>query len=183
MKAYFGKEAREYQQINPKGFEKSFESYKNELRKRIYTFEKKGRGKSQSAKRLREALYDMENSYTTAEKTASFSKASFTLTSARGSYSRSREVDKKIVASLNEQFSIRDPETGEVIQKFITIKELEDFGEMMEAAKDASLSDIYGSGQIVKAIRYILGIHGGKTDDWRTVLKNYLKIHKLVEDR
>ena len=182
MKAYFGKEAREYQQINPKDFEKSFESYKRSLQLRIKTFEKHGKTKSQSVKRLREALYDVENAYTESEKASAFSRASFVLTSARGSFTRSRELDRKIVASLNEEFSIRDPETGEIIKPFITLSELEDFGEMMEEAKEASKTNLYSSSQVARTIRGIIKETGGKPVDWRSLLDEYLDSKKYFED-
>ena len=173
MKAYFGQEAREYQQINPKGFQKSFESYKRSLKSRIKTFEKHGRGSSSSAEKLREALYDVENAYTTAEKTSAFSKASFVLTSARGSYSRSRAVDKKIVQSLNEQFGTYDEKTGK-IKPFIKLSELDEFGRMMEAAKEMSLDKIYGSSQIVQVIREVMDETKGTGESWRTLLNKKL---------
>ena len=173
MKAYFGKEAREYQQINPKGFSQSFESYKQALKSRIKTFEKHGRGSSASAEKLREALYDIENAYTTAEKTSAFSRASFVLTSARGSYSRSREVDKKIVQSLNEQFGTYDEKTGKTIP-FIKLSELDEFGKMMDAAKEMSLDKIYGSAQIVQIVREIMNESKGTGESWRTLLNEKL---------
>ena len=173
MKSYFGKESREYQQINPKGFQKSFESYKQLLKSRIKTFEKHGRGSSASAEKLREALYDIENAYTTAEKTSAFSKASLVMTSARGSYTRSRSVDKKIVESLNEQFGTYDEKTGR-IKPFITMAELDEFGSMMDAAKEMSLDKIYGSSQIVQIVREIMNESKGTGASWRTLLNEKL---------
>lgn len=175
MKAYFGEEARNYQKINPKGFKKSFESAQRALVSRIKTFEKHGKGESKSAKRLREALYDIENSYTESDRANSFSRASFILTSARGSYTRSREVDRKIVASLNEEYAKRDEKTGEIIEPFITLSELEEFGEMMEESRNASLNSIYSSSQVAKAVRQIIQDTGGKPANWRTMLDEYLE--------
>lgn len=176
MKAYFGQEARDYQSINPKGFKKSFDTYKKTLRNRIKTFEKHGKGESASAKRLREALYDATHARSNNDKAMAFSRMSFALTSARGSYSRSREIDRKIVASLNEELSQRDPETGEIIKPFIKLSELEDFGEMMEDAKNMSWADLYGSSQIAKGIRQVIDDNKGKRPlDWRTKVKEYLE--------
>lgn len=176
MKEYFGQEARNYQSINPKGFKQSFETYKKTLRERIKTFEEHGKGESASAKRLKEALYDATHARSKNDKASAFSRMSFVLTSARGSYTRSREIDRKIVASLNEELSVRDKETGEIIKPFIKLSELEDFGEMMEAAKDMSWSDLYGSSQIAKAIRQVVDDNKGKRPlDWRTRVKEYLE--------
>ena len=173
MKAYFGKEAREYQQINPKGFEKSFNSYKRSLQRRIKTFEKHGRGSSSSADRLREALYDIQNAYTTSEKTSAFSKASLVLTSSRSSYTRSLAVDRKIIASLNEQFGTYDEKTGKA-KPFIKLSELDEFGRMMDAAKEMSLDKIYGSSQIVQVIRDVMNETKSTGTSWRTLLNEKL---------
>lgn len=179
MKAYFGKEAREYQEINPKGFEKSFNYYLRSLQSRIKTFEKHGKTKSKSVKRLREVLYDVQNAYTNEERASAFSRASFALTSARGSYTKSRKIDIKIVKALNEEFSTRDPDTGKIIEKFITLEELEDFGEMMEELKDSALSNIYGSDQISRAVREVLNNNKGeKPLDWRSAVEDYLGRNK-----
>lgn len=173
MKAYFGKEAREYQQINPKGFDKSYSSYQRSLQNRIKTFEKHGRGSSSSAEKLREALYDIQNAYTTAERTSAFSKASLVLTSARGSYMRSLKVDRQIVASLNEQFGTYDEKTGK-IKPFIKLSELDEFGRMTDAAKEMSLDKIYGSSQIVQVVRDIMNETKATGASWRTLLNEKL---------
>ena len=180
-KAYFGKEASEFQELNPKGFKKSFDSYKKTLRSRIKTFERHGRGESSSAKRLKEALYDAVHARSKKDKSSAFSRMSFVLTSARGSYTKSREIDRKIVQSLNEEFSKRDPETGEIIEKFIDIKDLDEFGKAMDEAKNASWSDLYGSEQIAKGTRSILQENKGKRPaNWRSLLQDWLENNAKV---
>ena len=183
MKAYFGKESAEYQQINPKGFKKSFDTYQRELKRRIKTFESHGRGESKSARKLREALYDMVNANTTAEQTKAFSRASFVLTSARGSYSRAREVDMKIVNSLNEEFSVRNEETGEIVKKFITLNQLEDFADIMDSYEGALYSAKYGSAQTVRVIREVMSRKPSKNKTWKEMSMDVLsELNKNSED-
>ena len=97
FKAYFVKEARELLDKKPNAFMKQYSSATRSLASRIKTFEKHGRGESKSAKALREALYDISNASTSDEMTKAYSRATFALTAARGSYSRSRSIDRKIV--------------------------------------------------------------------------------------
>lgn len=155
MKGYFVVEARELASKNKKEFNKRFTSYKKQLQSRIETFEKHGKGNSKSAQRLREALYDMQQSKSIKAKTESFSKASLVMTSARGSYTRSLSVDRKIIAALNEQFGKYD-ESGKLTSPFITLKDFDDFVELLDIAKDSMLSAIYGSMQIIEIVRDII---------------------------
>ena len=167
FKAYFGSEARQLQKNNPAEFEKKYTSYKKAVKSRLKTFEKHGRGESASAKKLREALYDVENSYTLYERTLAFSRMSLVLTSARGSYSKSLKIDKQIVASLNEHF-------GEEGRPFIKVSELDEFGSIMDGIKDMSLDKIYGSAQVIQIVRDIMDKTKDTKKNWRELLPDVL---------
>ena len=54
------------------------------------------------------------------------------------------------------------------------MSELDEFGEAMEAAKDSSLNQIYGSSQIAVAFRKIYDENKDQPKDWRTLLTDYL---------
>ena len=106
---------------------------------------------------------------------SAFSRASFVLTSARGSYTRSREVDKKIVQSLNEMFGTYDEETGETAP-FIKLSELDEFGKMMDAAKEMSLDKLYGSSQLAVIVREMQIEAKGRKMSWRTLLNEKIGV-------
>ena len=163
FKALFGSEARQLQKDKPKEFEKKYSSYKKALKSRLKTFDKHGRGESATAQKLKESLYDAEQAYTTYERTLALSRMSLILTSARGSYSRSLKIDKKIVASLNEHF-------GEEGKPFIKVSELDEFGSIMDGIKDMSLNKIYGSSQIIQIVRDIMDKKNGTNKNWRELL-------------
>lgn len=181
FKAFFGSESRQLKKDKPKEFESKYASYKKAVKSRLKTFEKHGKGKSASAKKLKEALYDAEQAYTNYERSLAFSRMSLVLTSARGSYSKSLKIDRKIVAKLNEDYGTHDEKTGELIKPFITLKELEDFGEMMEEAKDSSKTVLYGSSQVARTVRGIMQETGGKSIDWRSLLEEYLVSKKYFK--
>lgn len=172
-KVYFVNEAIELLAWDPDRFMKQYNSVYKTLTSRIKTFEKHGRGESKSAKHLGEALYDIANASTSDEMGKAYSRATVVLTSARGSYSKSRSIDRKIVQSLNEHFSEMDEE-GNIKKPFIKMSELDEFGNAMEEAKDASLTSIYGSSQIAEAFRKITDENKGKVIDWKTLLTEYL---------
>lgn len=167
FKAFFGSEARQLQKDKPAEFEKKYASYKKALKSRLKTFEKHGRGESSSAQKLQAAFFDAEQAYTTSERTLALSRMSLVLTSARGSYSKSLKIDKKIVASLNEHF-------GEDGKPFIKVSELDEFGRIMDGIKDMSLDKIYGSSQVIQIVRDIMDKKKVTNKNWRELLTEAL---------
>lgn len=175
MKTYNPKESAEYFKKSKTSFTKSYESATRQLKSRIKTFEKHGQGNTAAAQRLKQSLYDISHARSNSAKSKAFSEATQTLNSARGSYSRSLSVDRKIVKSLNDRFSQFDEETGEENGKFIKLSELQEFGEIMEELKNQSFDKIFGSANIILMVREIMDISKSRNTNWRTVVNEYIK--------
>ena len=172
MKAFYGQEARELYKDNPKEFDKMYRYYNMILQTRIKTFEKHGRSASSSAQKLREALYDIKQAKNSIERTSAFSRASFVLTSARGSYTASLQLDKKIIIALNQQFGVYNEE-GKLIKPFLKMSELDEFGMMMDAVKDMSLDKVFSSSQLARVVREVMN-DNNESLNWRTMLSEKL---------
>lgn len=175
MKTYNPKESAEYFKNSKTSFTKSYETAKRQLKSRIKTFEKHGQGTTAAAQRLRQSLYDITHARSNSAKAKAFSEATQTLNSARGSYSRSQAVDRKIVKSLNERFAQFDEETGEEYGKFIKLSELKEFGEIMEELKNQSFDKLFGSGNMILMVRDIMNESKTEKKNWRTIANEYIK--------
>ena len=175
MNTYFGKEAIDLAEEFPQEFENIFKNAKSMISTRIKVFEKHGKGNSSSAKKLKNALNEARNATSTKEKALALSQISLVANSARGSYSRSRAIDKKIADSLNKNFSKKD-KNGKIIKNFISLDELDDFGDAMEELKNDSLSDIYGSDQIVQTLKQALSESEKTGENYRSIFNRLLGI-------
>ena len=169
MKTYNPKESAEFQATSPKNFEKSYASAKRTLNERIRVFEGHGQGNTASARRLKQALYDLTYSRTESAKSKAFAEATQTLNSARGSYTRSLEVDRKIVRSINARFAEQDEFEGDEYKQFIHLKDLEEFGQIMDEMKANSYDKIFGSTQLILVTREIMGEAKKRQVNWRTI--------------
>lgn len=169
MKTYNPKESAEFQKTSPEKFKKDYASAKRILEERIRVFEGHGQGNTASARRLKQALYDLTYSKSQSAKSKAFAQATQTLNSARGSYTRSLEVDRKIVRSINARFAEQDEFEGDEYKQFIHLSELKEFGDIMEEMKDNSFDKLFGSTQLIIVTRDIMGEAKKRQVNWRVI--------------
>ena len=146
-------EAALYMDLSPEEAKRLFDRYVKTARKRLKVFQAHEMTTTKGAIRLKSA-YQLARQEFSAE---NFSYLANTLASERSSYTGEMRVRKKSLETLNKRLSELDDE-GNITKPFLrNLKELAEFGDIMDLLDDSVLGKIYDSERLVYLAHNIMG--------------------------
>lgn len=144
---------------NPEGLLRYFRNMTRTAQRRAKTFEKHDRTDAYGYERLRSAISIARHGMTP----ETLSYLTQTLASKRTSYAESREIDRRIIRTLQDEFG----------EDFISESDLDEFGRAMEAFRASHISKMYGSDTIAEMV--MQEIRSGHVRNWHEYFINFGK--------